>query len=389
MIERLRSSPVYYGWLGVLAVGIAWGLFAVSKTLIEGHGPLSNTTNLTAWGLGIALYVFLVLTTSGLTFVSSLYLVFGIETYRPIAKRAVFLAIVTLLVGLLMIALDLGQPFRAANLVLYQNPSSAMWWMTVVYLVYFVLLVVKFWTLQTGREESTVGQVAGVGALLSAIAAPSTLGAVFGFVIARQGYFGDLMPVYFLLTALFSGFAAIMLSTLVTQALSGEGITSRMRDLMEEVGKHFSVVVGIVALFFVWRMLVGLYPGDDARGFGAFDHLATTFWWQAEVWLALVVPLILLGVPALRRTSWALVLAPLSALVGLFLGRMELVLAGQYEPVLEAKWITELASYAPTFWEWSAVIFAGCLVLVLYTLGERFIGLAAGPPTSAPTTTLE
>lgn len=383
MLERRRSA-VFYGWLILLGVGVLWGLFTAFRVLTLGHGPLFNTTNLTPWGLLIALYLFLVLTSTGLTFVSSLSLVFGMKKYHPIAKRASFLAIVTLLTGFLVIGLDLGRPFRSITAYLNPNLSSAMWWMSAFYFLKLVLLIIKFWTMQTGRWESRLGKVSGIGSLLADVAATSTLGSIFGFIIARPGYFGAFNPVYFLLIALLSGFAFIMLFTFVTQALSRQGITGQARDLMEQIGKDFVLVLGIAALFFVWRTLVGLYPGATARGFTTVRHAMTTFWWQAEVWLGLVIPLTLLGVPALRKRTWAIVLAPLFALEGLFMGRMELVLLGQYGPVLQSRWMPEPARYVPSFWEWSVLLFAGCVVLALYTLGERFFDLAAVRPASVP-----
>jgi molybdopterin-containing oxidoreductase family membrane subunit len=361
---------------------LAWGVFAILWILTHDHSEVFNTTDLVPWGLGISLYVFLVLTSTGLTFVASLYMVFGIETYRPIAKRAVFIAILALLAGFVVIGSDLGQPFRAINFMFSPNPTSAMWWMSLLYSIYLVVLVGKFWTIQTGRSDTQLGKVLGIATLISAIAAHSTLGAVFGFVIGRPAHFGAFMPVYFLLTALFSGFGAIMLFTLVTQAVSKQGIRDQMRGMMDHVAKHYALVIALVSLFFTWRVIVTVYPGSEAAGYASLSHAVETYYWHIEVWLGFVLPLILLGVPALRRKTWALVAAPVSALIGLFAGRMDLVLAGEYEPVLHGQWLPEFVKYTPSVWEWSYVILALSMSLVLYTVGEKVLGLADEPHAS-------
>ena len=381
MLAQWRS-PVYFGWLGFLGLGLAWGVFAILWILTHDHSEVFNTTDLVPWGLGISLYVFLVLTSTGLTFVASLYMVFGIETYRPIAKRAVFIAILALLAGFVVIGSDLGQPFRAINFMFSPNPTSAMWWMSLLYSIYLVVLVGKFWTIQTGRSDTQLGKVLGIATLISAIAAHSTLGAVFGFVIGRPAHFGAFMPVYFLLTALFSGFGAIMLFTLVTQAVSKQGIRDQMRGMMDHVAKHYALVIALVSLFFTWRVIVTVYPGSEAAGYASLSHAVETYYWHIEVWLGFVLPLILLGVPALRRKTWALVAAPVSALIGLFAGRMDLVLAGEYEPVLHGQWLPEFVKYTPSVWEWSYVILALSMSLVLYTVGEKVLGLADEPHAS-------
>jgi Fe-S-cluster-containing dehydrogenase component len=73
-----------------------------------GHGACSraatppSTAASTAWYLGPAggrAYVFFVLTSTGLTFVASLAMVFGIRDFYPIAKRCVWGALVTLIAG--------------------------------------------------------------------------------------------------------------------------------------------------------------------------------------------------------------------------------------------------------------------------------------------------
>ena len=61
----------------------------------------------------IATYVFFAVSSTGLCLVSSLGHIFGFKVFEPIAKKAVFLAFVMLLVGFAVIGTELESPMRS------------------------------------------------------------------------------------------------------------------------------------------------------------------------------------------------------------------------------------------------------------------------------------
>jgi molybdopterin-containing oxidoreductase family membrane subunit len=71
--------------------------FAIVSYMLftEGHAAF-NTSSDVAWGAPIAYYLFFLLASSGLSIIASLDTVFGIKVFYPIAKRCVWLAIITL-----------------------------------------------------------------------------------------------------------------------------------------------------------------------------------------------------------------------------------------------------------------------------------------------------
>ena len=79
--------------LGLLTlVGVAFGVHSI----IAGHEHTFGVTRDVPWGVLIAAYVFFVVTSTGLCIVSSVGHVFGFKDFNPIAKRAVFLSIATI-----------------------------------------------------------------------------------------------------------------------------------------------------------------------------------------------------------------------------------------------------------------------------------------------------
>src|SRR5574340_38847 len=88
-------------------------LFAVSAAIAIPPGwEVTGTSPSFEWGLFIVGYVFFAILTSGLCLSASLGTVFGIERFRPLEKRHLVLAILSLMSAFIIIALDLHYPVR-------------------------------------------------------------------------------------------------------------------------------------------------------------------------------------------------------------------------------------------------------------------------------------
>src|SRR5512134_536893 len=157
-------------------VGALSFAFVIFMLFTEGHAAF-NTSSDVAWGAPIAYYLFFLLASSGLSIIASLDTVFGIKVFYPIAKRCVWLAIITLLCGFGLLALELGHPFR----MLWAMPTalqiqSPMWWMGALYTVDLVLLLVKFYLLHIGDWNSKLTHRVSIASFVICILAPGTLG---------------------------------------------------------------------------------------------------------------------------------------------------------------------------------------------------------------------
>ena len=93
----------------VLAVLGLSGLTSFVISYIQGH-QVFGSSNVIPWGMPIVLTIYLIGLSAGSLILSSLTYVFGKEEYRPIARVAVFLAIVLIFGAMLSIAIDLGRP---------------------------------------------------------------------------------------------------------------------------------------------------------------------------------------------------------------------------------------------------------------------------------------
>lgn len=165
--------------LGLVALFVAGAVIY----LIEGHHAY-NVTREHPWGLIIGMYVFFVVSSTGLCIMSSIGHVFGVKEFEIIGKRAILGAILTISTGFLVIALEIGHPIRMIIYnVLTPGFTSAIWWMGTLYGAYLGFIIFEFIFLV--RENHKWSKIFGLGGLLVGLAAHSNLGAVFGFLVAR------------------------------------------------------------------------------------------------------------------------------------------------------------------------------------------------------------
>jgi molybdopterin-containing oxidoreductase family membrane subunit len=87
----------------------AFFLIGVTTYLVHGHHAYGVTRE-HPWGLLIAMYIFFVVSSTGLCIVGSFGDVFGFKDYMTVSKRAIFGSIITILSGFAVIAFEIGHP---------------------------------------------------------------------------------------------------------------------------------------------------------------------------------------------------------------------------------------------------------------------------------------
>ena len=184
-------------WIIISSLLILFGLAGAVNVIIHGEHAM-GTNNYIPWGSLIAGYVFFVVSSTGLSLVSALGHVFKIQKYEVIAKRAVLGSILTLVMGFVVIGLELGKPLNMIYMLFSPNFKSAIFWMGLLYGIYLVLLGFEFFFMI--KEDHKKSTFFGLMVLISAVAAHSNLGAVFGFLVARSYWNGPYMSIYFILS---------------------------------------------------------------------------------------------------------------------------------------------------------------------------------------------
>ena len=369
------ASRKYNIAVGASALVFLIGLAAGLQSIISGHHQVYAVTREIPWGLLIAAYVFFVVTSTGLCIVSSLGHVFGFKAFNPIAKRAVFMAIITIVSGFLVIAFEIANAWRMPVWnVLGANPTSNIWWMGTLYGAYLFFMLIEFVLLQ--KENHKVATMFGLAGLLTGIAAHSNLGAVFGLLNGRDFWHGPYMPIYFITSAAMSGCVAVIFFTYLAYKANNWKMSDDMKHSMQSVAKLGALLMSVIIFFTTWKMITGI-SGQAPGKFDAMMALITgpyaVNFWGGEVLLGMLIPFgIILGVKA--RNLPALFVASVSGMIGIFVMRYDLVVVGQIVPHYHGKGLVDYAhlfDYLPSLHEW-AVTFGGLgLCALLFLLGER------------------
>jgi len=375
------NKSLYPIWLGLLGAALLAGLVAGAFIFMQGH-ILFNANDVLIWTLPLGVYIFLALASSGLTLLSALPLVFGIKKFERVAKRLVFLAIATLCGGFVAIGLELGSIFHMIYIMLSPNLSSPIWWMGAIYSMELVVLAVKFWKMHTGDYHSSFSKFLGTASFALALVAPLMIGSVFGLTESRATYFGPLMSIYCLLMALLSGTALFILYSIVVGHVSGSGPAGEHPAVMEDFCRIFTYAAGIVVVFTLLRFI--MESATTIPAFLAYHQFAHSFgvWhgFHFEVILGLFLPFVLLLIPSIRQSAGGKIVTSGLILLGTLAMHMEILLAGQSHPVgPKAEQFPQYVQCVPSVWEWLVLVLALAVMLLLYTLGERYLKLAEAP----------
>ena len=367
-----RSYNVTIAIGGLLA---ALGLAAGLHSMYAGHEHTFGVTRDVPWGLLIAAYVFFVVSSTGLCLVSSIGHVFGVEAFKPIAKRSVFMAIVTIVAGFFVIGFEIENPWRMPIYnMLSPNPTSNIWWMGTLYGAYLFFMVVEFALLQMEKHK-TAGMLGLLG-VISGIAAHSNLGAVFGLLGGREFWHGPYMPIYFITSAMMSGCAAVIFFHCLGYRANGWKMSEKLEASLMATAKLGATLIAVIMFFTTWKMISGISgqpPGKYEAMMALVSGPYAINFWLGEVMLGMVIPFVMI-LAARAKNIPVLFWSSVSGIVGIFFMRYDLVVVGQIVPWYSEFGVVDmphLLTYTPSLHE--IVITAGAMGLCVagFFMGER------------------
>ena len=351
------------------------GLFVIGGILylVNGHHAY-NVTREHPWGLLLAVYIFFVVSSTGLCIIGSLGDVFKFKDYELISKRAIFGSIVTILAGFAVILLEIGHPVTMIVYnILSPGLTSAIWWMGTLYGLYLTFMIIEFIFLL--KHDMKMARIFGLTGLLVGLAAHSNLGSVFGFLNARPISNGVFYPTYFILTAFITG---IFIAFIIMGLRYRLEFPEKVKTMLTGLAKIQAFLLSILIFFVTWKMLTDIYGGMPDRAEVAVHILGSwTFW--AEVILVMFVPLILI-LKDMGKSHVLLFWISLSGMVGIMFMRYNLVHDTQLKPLqmmkkTEYQLAPEWIHYAPSATEIMISLGGLGICMLLYWAGTKVFNL--------------
>ena len=359
-------------------------------------GFLFPNEALVEWDLLIVVYPYITGLVAGAFVVSSLYHVFGLEKFKPVARFSLVTALAFLLVCPLPLVIHLGRPERALEMFFRPNLLSAMSAFGFIWMTYLVLVVFEVWLVfrkdivEFARSakgfkrrvyriltlgvyditEKTLGRDHKIITVLAALGIPAAcilhgyVGFIFGAIKANPWWSTSLMPIIFLLSAIVSGIALLtVLYIAVTKLRKAKLEHETVRALGLWLGGFLTLaftleLLEIYTMMYesghVWPILQDLITNKIA-----VSYLGIQFGMGA------VLPLMILGTSALGRFS-TVVKTRLTAaaaglvLVGVFAMRWNVVIGGQ----LISKSFRGLNEYTPPLLGETGILISAALMLL-------------------------
>ncbi|OGI47524.1 MAG: hypothetical protein A2151_06410 [Candidatus Muproteobacteria bacterium RBG_16_65_34] len=363
------------------AIGVGVSLAIVAVALFtRGHAAFNTTSQgPLSWGLPIVTYDYFLLASTGLAFVASLALAFGVRDFYPIARRCVWLALATAAAAVVALTLELGHPLRAFWAIpLSFQYLSPLFWKPFFIAAYGVLLLVVFNRMTRPGWDYAANRGLGVALFVAAVAVALNAGAVFGMMAMRPFWYGPLIPVYFLAESFLSGVAFAMLVTYLAYGLDPKAMPDKARALLTgAMPGIFAAALAVVIAMVGSRAVTGLW--SNAEGLQAFDWMVGSPLFHLELWVGLVLPLVLMLRPGSRNQPSMQLAAAVLVLVALFIGRYEFVIGGQVVPLFKGSWVPGFVRYTPSLTEWMLLLLALSVAFAVYAFGEKRFDLSATP----------
>ena len=238
MLEKALTGNRGYGiWMAFLLAAAGTGFFFYLRQLEYGLG-ITGMSRDVSWGLYIAQFTFLVGIAASAVMLVLPYYLHDYKAFGKITILGEFLAVAAVIMCILFIFVDLGQPARVMNMLLYPSPRSILFWDMVVLSGYLLINIITGWTVLSSEKKNLPppGWVKPIIYLSIpwAISIHTVTAFIYAGLPGRSFWLTAIMAPRFLASAFASGPALLILLALILKRVSGfdsgrEAITALSR----------------------------------------------------------------------------------------------------------------------------------------------------------------
>ncbi len=359
-------------------IAFAFGLYGIIMKFMTAE-RLAGYGSYVPWGLWIAVYFHFIGIAGGVFAVGTIGYFLNIDGFRESLRVMILVSGVSIACGLFSVWLDLGQPFRALNILLLPNFGSMMAFNAWMYNFFMLAIIAIFFLSLNKNSQADINDRSGwlvpllaLGFLLS-IAYPSQSGAFFGVVDAKPFWNSPLLPLLFLGSAITSGAAVLLLIHIL--------LFHDTFNLRHQPYKmlRLTVIGGIIFYFiceFAEFSLVFWSPNSDIREAVELVMFGPFWWvfWVVHLGGAILSVLLLFA----GRSDQAVGLGAFIVATTFISARLNVLIPGQAVPQLKGLQNAFHHSrlrfeYHPSLNEYMVAVFVAALAVGLVYIGIRLI----------------
>ncbi len=351
MLEKaLQGSRSYWGWVAFLAGLILLGFIAYMRQFAVGLGVTGLSRDVT-WGLYIAQFTFLVGVAASAVMVVLPYYLHNYKLFGKITILGEFLAISAVTMCMLFIFVDMGQPTRVLNVMLYPTPNSLMFWDMISLSGYLGLnALISHVTLDAERKGIAPPHWIKPIIILSipwAVSIHTVTAFLYSGLAARPFWMTAILAPRFLASAFSAGPALLILICLVLRRITR---FDTGKEPIQKLALIVTYAMAINVFFVLMEVFTAIYSGIPEH-IEHFEFLylglegkATLVPWMWASAILSVVALVLLINPKTRGNERTLVAACIAVFTALWIEKgLGLIIAGFVPSPMGA-----VTSYSPS-----------------------------------------
>ncbi len=391
MFEKaVTGGRRYWLWLACLGAVMMAGLLAYLRQLEYGLGITGLSRDVT-WGLYIAQFTFLVGVAASAVMVVLPYYLHNFKAFARLTILGEFLAIAAVVMCMLFIFVDMGQPARVFNVLLYPTPHSMMFWDMVSLGGYLGLnATIALITLRAEREGvAPPGWIKPV-ILLSipwAVSIHTVTAFLYNGLPGRPLWLTAILAPRFLASAFASGPALLILLCMILARVTRSPVAGEAVDKLAIVVTYAMVISVFFVLMELFTAFYSQIPehGEALRYMfvGLDGHTRLAPWMWTSMLLA-VGSLVLLLAPRYRHNRRLLAIACGMVFVSLWIDKgIGLIVAAFVPSPMGA--VTEYTPSLPEILISLGIWATGALILtVLYRIALAVREGTLFPSAAAP-----
>ena len=387
MLEKaLTGSKKYYGLIATLLAVIGVGFICYLWQFSFGLG-ITGMSRDVSWGFYIAQFTFLVGVAAGAVMVVLPYYLHNYKAFGRITILGEFLAVASVIMCILFIFVDLGQPIRIMNVLLHPTPNSVLFWDMIVLNGYLLLNIIIAWkVLEAERNNVAPAHWLKVLSYISipwAVSIHTVTAYLYCGLPGRGFWLTAILAPRFLSSAFAAGPALLILLCMIVRKFTK---FDPGKEQIQSLAKVVAYAISVNVFFFLCEVFVVFYSQIPEH----MDHLKYLFVglhgygalvpWMWTSMILMVVSIILLVNPVTRKNETVLVVACITVFIGTWIDKGLGMISGGFVP----NPLHHVNEYIPTIPEILIAIgiwAIGFLVLtVLYKIGvtikEEIAGLA-------------
>lgn len=397
-----RSIVVFPYWVALLIAGILFGLAGAVTVLRDGL-HVTGLSNAVPWGLWISIDLSAI-AMGGCAFVFGVIVyILRIKRFEVIGKLAVLLGFLGYSTAGMVLLFDLGQPLRFWHPVVFWQPHSLLWEVTMCVVLYLSVLIAELipivlehpvfhshpwlnkfrWmgSLMKFAHKAAhwfhgAGPILAVAGLTLSLLHQASLGATYSVLAGRGIWFNQSAPVQFVFSAMSGGIALLFVSSVFVFRVMRPGLVTD--EALKDVARLSGGVTLLLTYLRVWDWAVTNYYSfnrEIALQTEMLDKIApySLTFWIGQALLPVIAGSIMLGARKFNfRTLMVVSFFPIvaAALTRWNYNFAGLIAAISYDPFTPD---VILNSYTPTWVEFSVASLVLSYWLLMFSLAARYL----------------